>query len=582
MADSVTILVEAEQFADYGGWLLDQQFMDQMGSPYLLAHGLGRPVADAVTTVAVPRSGTYRVWVRTLDWVAPWGVPGTPGAFQVLVNGVPLEAAFGTEGAAWHWQAGGAVALPAGDCELALHDLTGFESRCDVILITSDHAATPPNDLAGLVVLRHKLLGLPAAPADGGEFDFVVIGGGIAGMCAAVAAARSGLEVALVQDRPVFGGNNSSEIRVWLGGDTNLEPYPRIGDLVREIEPERRAHAGAENSAEIYEDDRRIAWLNAEKNLTVLPLHRAIAAEMEEQTIRAVVAQDVTSGRQQRIRGRWFADCTGDGALGALAAADSDMTMTGHMGPSNLWYVIDTGEPEPFPRCPWALDLSDKPFPGRGKRSAQWAEPGLDSLGRWFWENGFDLDPIADAERMRDTNLRAMYGAWDALKNVDGLYPTHRLGWAAHIAGKRESRRLLGDVVVNRGDLYRQRSFPDACVPCTWHMDLHVPHREYQAGFEGEEFISWCVIGNYPRPFWLPYRALYSRNITNLFMAGRDISVTHEALGTARLMRTGGMMGEVIGLAAALCAQRRGTPRDVYTAHLEELKALMSRGVGSG
>ncbi|MEY2982275.1 MAG: hypothetical protein RL562_2502, partial [Planctomycetota bacterium] len=128
------LLVEAEGFADTGGWVVDPQFMDQMGSPYLLAHGLGVPVADAVTTFEVREAGIYRVFVRTKDWVARWNAPGTPGRFQVLVDGRPLATTFGTVGADWHWQTGGEIALEAGTRSLALHDLTGFEGRCDAIL----------------------------------------------------------------------------------------------------------------------------------------------------------------------------------------------------------------------------------------------------------------------------------------------------------------------------------------------------------------------------------------------------------------------------------------------------------------
>ena len=128
-----TVLVEAEQFAQRGGWVVDPQFMDIMGSPYLLAHGLGTPVADAVTEVKLPASGTYRVFVRTTDWVARWKASGTPGRFQLLVNGRPLATTFGTEGGNWHWQDGGTVQLQAGNVTLTLHDLTGFEGRCDSI-----------------------------------------------------------------------------------------------------------------------------------------------------------------------------------------------------------------------------------------------------------------------------------------------------------------------------------------------------------------------------------------------------------------------------------------------------------------
>ena len=207
------VLLEAEQFADLGGWVVDQQFMDQMGSPYLLAHGLGEPVRDAETTVQFPAAGKYRVWVRTRDWVAPWKAPGAPGRFKLLVNGKPLSTTFGTEGAAWHWQDGGTVKVGR-EAKVALHDLTGFEGRCDAVLFARDLSFTPPNDLPALAALRREALGLPEAPEDGGSYDLAVVGGGIAGTSAALSAARLGLRVALLQDRPVLGGNNSSEVRV--------------------------------------------------------------------------------------------------------------------------------------------------------------------------------------------------------------------------------------------------------------------------------------------------------------------------------------------------------------------------------
>ncbi|NQV32306.1 MAG: hypothetical protein HQ515_06405, partial [Phycisphaeraceae bacterium] len=127
------VLVEAEGFADTGGWVIDPQFMDLMGSPYLLAHGLGVPVNDATTEVTLPKAGRYQIWVRTKDWVAQWRAPGIPGRFQVIINGMPLETTFGTVGAQWHWQDGGKIDLPKGKLRLALHDLTGFEGRCDAV-----------------------------------------------------------------------------------------------------------------------------------------------------------------------------------------------------------------------------------------------------------------------------------------------------------------------------------------------------------------------------------------------------------------------------------------------------------------
>ena len=587
------VLVEAEGFTDTGGWVIDPQFMDLMGSPYLLAHGLGVPVPDATTEVAIPKSGRYRVWVRTKDWVAQWKAPGTPGRFQVLINGTPLDTTFGTVGARWHWQDGGEIDLSQGTHQLALHDLTGFEGRCDAILFSSDHPFVPPNADPEMAAFRRQCLGLPDAPEPVGEYDLVVTGGGIAGTCAAVTAARLGLKVALIQDRPVLGGNNSSEVRVWLQGARSKEPWPRIGDVVAELETANRAHYGPTNTAELYEDDKKLAVVKGEPNVDLFLEHRGNGVEMEGSRIRAVLAQEVRSGRRLRIGGRWFADCTGDACIGALAGADFDMQEKNKMGPCNLWNVceckdtnaINTGTTEstefvPFPRCPWALDLSDKPFPGRNK-----VKPDPNQLGGWYWESGFDRDPIEEMEYVRDWNFRAMYGAWDALKNVDKVLPRHQLNWSAYILGKRESRRLLGDVILDVDDLMQDRKFPDGCAPTGWSNDLHLPNPQYSKGFEGDAFISKAVHGLFPahqdnRPFWIPYRSLYSRNIENLFMAGRCISVTHEALGAVRVMRTCGTQGEIVGMAASVCKEFGTNPRGVYQKHLADLQKRMRQGVG--
>jgi len=489
-----TVLVEAEAFEDLGGWVRDSQFMDQMGSPFLLAHGLGTPVEDATTTVEFPAPGTYRVLVRTRDWVAPWNAPEAPGRFQVLVSGKPLPAVFGTEGAEWHWQDGGLVEIPRGKVALGLRDLTGFEGRCDAILFTTDPDLVPPNEDATLEAFRRKRLGIPETPEDVGPFDLVVVGGGIAGTCAAVSAARLDLKVALIQDRPVLGGNNSSEIRVWLQGARNVEPYPRVGDVVAELEQERSAHYGPENTADLYEDDKKLALARAEKHLALFLNCRANAVEAESGRIRAVVARHTVTARRLRFAARWFADCTGDGAIGILAGADYEMTCPGHMGRCNLWNVVETDRPVSFPRCPWALDLSGKPFPGRG------GDPrGILALGGWYWESGYDHDPFERSESIRDGNFRAMYGAWDCLKNVDKGYPNHKLNWAAHVSGKRESRRLLGDLVLTRGDLVDGKEYPDGCVPTGWKIDLHLADPRYVEGFEGDGFVARAYYTDYPR-----------------------------------------------------------------------------------
>ena len=576
-ACSQTVLIEAEQFTDIGGWVRDSQFMDQMGSPYLLAHGLGVPVENAATTVEMPDTGTYHVWVRSRDWVAPWNAPGSPGRFQLIVNGCPLPTVFGTEGAAWNWQDGGRVTVDKKTVQLALDDLTGFEGRCDAIIFSADPDFQPPNHEPELRRLRCRLLGVPEEPDDGGQFDLVVVGGGTAGTCAALSAARSGLSVALVQDRPVLGGNNSSEVRVWLQGARNKEPYPRIGDVVAELEQKSSAHYGPSNTADLYEDQRKLSIVEAEENITLLLRHRANQVEMDEGRIAAVIAQHTISGRRLKLVGRLYADCTGDGCLGFLAGAEYEITLRGHMGRCNLWNVIQTDDPQPFPKCPWALDLTEKPFPGRDKTN-----PDTHKLGGWYWESGFDHDPIEKSEYIRDWNFRAMYGAWDAIKNVDSTLPNHKLNWAAHVAGKRESRRLLGDVVLTKEDVMEGRQYNDGCVPTGWSIDLHLPDPRYVEGFEGDGFIAVAQFTRYQTPYWIPYRCLYSRNLPNLFMAGRDVSVTHEALGTVRVMKTGGCMGEVVGMAASLCIEHDTTPRGVYGDHLDELKELMRKGIGKG
>jgi hypothetical protein len=476
---------------------------------------------------------------------------------------------------------------------LSLHDLTGFEGRCDAILFSRDAKFTPPNRDPEMAAFRRVCLGLPEAPEPVGDFDIVVTGGGIAGTCAAIASARLGLKTALVQDRPVLGGNNSSEVRVWLQGARNKQPWPRIGDIVAELEQARRAHFGPSNTEELYEDDKKLAVARAEPNLRLFLEHRATDVEVANRRIRAVIAQEITTGRRVRLAGRWFADCTGDAVIGALAKADFEIEPKARLGSCNLWNVCEcrdtnaintavatAAEPQPFPRCPWAIDLTDKPFPGRSK-----TKPDPLQLGGWYWESGFDRDPIAEMESIRDWNFRAMYGAWDAMKNADKVLPNARLNWAAYILGKRESRRLLGDVVLTWADLTSDRKFPDGCVPTGWSNDLHYPDRRFVKGFEGDAFISTARFGEFPakregRPFWIPYRCLYSRNIANLFMAGRDISVKHEALGAVRVMRTGGCMGEVVGMAASLCKQHDTAPRGVYEHHLGELQELMRRGVG--
>jgi len=576
------LLVEAESFEDLGGWVVDQQFVDQMGSPYLLAHGLGEPVNDATTKVEFTKEGKYRVWVRTRDWVAPWKAPGAPGRFQLLIDGKPLETVFGTEGADWHWQDGGAVEVTKKQVAIALHDLTGFEGRCDAIVFTTDTNFKPPNESEGLKSFRRKLLGLPDAPEDAGKYDIVVVGGGIAGTCTAVSAARLGLQVALIQNRPVLGGNNSSEVRVHLNGNINLPPYPALGNVVKELDSGKRGNA---QPAENYDDRKKLRVVQAEKNISLFLNTHVYKVEKKGNRIIAVIAKNIITGKEMRFEAPLFADCTGDGTIGFLAGADhrygrESRAQTGEllapekadrmtMGASVQWYSVQTDEPAAFPDCPWALQFNEE--------SCQRL-----TRGDWDWETGLNRDQITEFESIRDHALRAVYGNWAFLKNSSRgkiKYEKLKLSWVAYIAGKRESRRLLGDVILQQQDIQQQKEFPDAFVTTTWTIDLHYPDPKNTKYFPGEEFRSIAKFTPI-EPYPIPYRCLYSRNIDNLMMAGRCISVTHVALGTVRVMRTCGMMGEVVGMAASLCKKHDTDPRGVYHDHLDELKKLAKRGVG--
>jgi len=577
-----TLLIEAEGFDHAGGWSIDQQFMEQMGSPFLLAHGMGKPVADAVTRVTFDQAGRYRVWVRTWNWNSPWTSQDPPGRFTLSVNGRVLDTVFGTEGDAWHWQSGGEVSMDAGTVTLTLSDLTGFAGRCDAIVFSSDIGLTPPNTATDLLVWRRHQLGLSQIVPDTGPYDLVVVGGGLAGTCAAVSAARLGVQVALIQNRPVLGGNNSSEVRVSARGHINLPPYPALGNLVYEIAASKPGNA---DPAEDYEDQRKLQVVQAEGNLDLFLNTHADGVEVSGQRITAVLATNIRTGRRLRFPAPLFADCTGDATLGFMAGADFRMgresradtgealapetgdTMT--MGASIMWTSRDTGQPTVFPDCPWALQFTED--------TAQFTR-----RADWNWETGMDLDQVDEFERVRDRGLRAVYGNWAFLKNHPNTripFENLALDWVAYVGGKRESRRLLGDVILRQQEIDEGFDYPDAAVTTTWTIDLHYPEETNLQQFPDHAFRS---IAKHHRivPYPVPYRCFYSRNITNLFMAGRNISVTHVALGTVRVMQTTGMMGEVVGMAASLCTKHNCTPRDIYANHLAELQALMTQGVG--
>ena len=234
-----TVFICAAEMQELGGWVLDTQFVPTMGMPYLLAHGLGTPVTDAKTSFSVPAAGSYHLYVYTFNWVAPWKPEYAPGTFALGFDGVPHPFTFGETTPVWGWEYGGEVSLSQGQHTFTLIDKTGFEGRFGMAILTEDKdfplPQTPKEVTDFCYQMTHATTPIPQEP-----FDLVVCGAGYPGICASLSAARQGLRVALVQDRPVVGGNNSSEVRVWLGGETNFEPFPGIGNIV--LEQIGRAH----------------------------------------------------------------------------------------------------------------------------------------------------------------------------------------------------------------------------------------------------------------------------------------------------------------------------------------------------
>lgn len=571
-------LLETESFSQKGGWKVDQQFMDVMGSPYLIAHGAGVPVADAVTEMELPGNGLWHVYVRTFNWTSPWYAGHGPGKFQVEIDGVVLPQQLGVSGDSWMWEYAGEFKAASRKVTVALKDLTGFDGRCDAIYFSRERQG-PSEDMNQLC---SSLVKGYDKPEDMGEYDLVVAGGGVAGMCAAVAAARLGLKVALIHNRPILGGNNSSEVRVHLGGSIECGPYPNLGNMIKEFGHTKKGNA---MPAENYEDWKKHEFVEAEKNISLFLNCHVTDVEKDGEIIEALLARDTNTGKLMRFSAPLFSDCTGDANVGYLAGADYrvgresfaetaepsavEVADSQVMGSSVQWNTVKKTESSPFPVFEYGKVFTEE--------SVQKVKK-----GEWTWETGMLRDQVFEAERIRDHGLLVVYSNWSYLKNrsqVKEKYDSLALDWVAYIAGKRESRRLLGDVILNQNDILNQVPYEDGTAATSWSIDLHYPDPANTAFFPGEEFKAVCV-QEYVEIYPIPYRCLYSRNVPNLFMAGRNISVTHVALGTVRVMRTTAMMGEVVGMAASVCHKNACQPRDVYTTHLDQLKELMAEGCG--
>lgn len=577
-ANAASLLIEAESFDNPGGWTADSQFIDEMGSTYLLAHGLGQPVADAETRIQLPEAGTYHVFARTFNWTSPWHNGDGAGAFQIAVDGKKLPNKLGHTGSVWEWQYAGNFKSHPGQTKLSLRDLTGFDGRCDAVYLTTDKNDAPPADAASLARFRACHSDMPGI-TDGGNYDLVVIGGGIAGMHAAVSAARLGLKVALLQNRPVLGGNNSSEVRVHLGGALDLGKYPALGSMLKEYAPTIEGNA---QPAANYGDSDKLRWVMSEPNISLfLNTHVNEVSISPDGSIENVTGIETLTGKRARFTAPLFCDATGDGTVGFLAGADfligresrlefgepsaPEQADAMTMGASVQWRSreVDGGKGR-FPKFNYGLVFSD---------STCHRTP----VGEWTWETGMHSDQLNAFERVRDYGMLVAYSNWSYLVNNLNLYTDRELDWVAHVGGKRETRRLLGDYILKEDDLVKRVNHEDASFTATWSIDLHFPDPENSRQFPDGPFIA-SNRHVFIHPYGVPYRCLYSRNVKNLFMAGRDISCTHVALGTVRVMRTTAMMGEVVGMAASLCRTHNALPRDIYRQHLPELKELMANG----
>lgn len=564
---ATTIWLEAELFGELGGWTNDAQFVSQMGSPFLLAIGLEKPVADAITRVQVPQAGKYRLWVRTRDWTPEH----SPGRFQVVLGGKTVEHVFGqSKKKDWVWENGGDHHLAVGPLEVRLKDRTGHYARCDVVVLTDDLDFVPPDDLPALAKLREQFGGVSARAERMPQYDTVVVGGGLAGTMAAIASARSGCKTALIQNRPVLGGNGSSEILVNPEGDTTREPLdPGETGIIEEFRGNVFGYS-----------DRMLAVVKRQPNLDLFLNTHATGVEMKDaKTIAAVYTIETTTGRRRVFPGSIFIDCTGDGVIGVWAGNEyrhgreprsmydeSRAPEVGDgrtMGGTLRYMTEETADAVVFQGPAWARKFI-KPEDIKPGRYPQLR------FGGWQWviEYGGMLNTYDDAEEIRDELLRIIWGLWDYTKNYSPKLrdqaKNFRLSWVSHVVGKRESRRLIGDYVMTEHDIDPNRLFDDRVSYGGWGVDLHPP-----GGFYDDEPPATF---SHKVKFSVPFRSLYAKDIDNLMMAGRNISVSHAALGATRVMITCGLQGEAVGTAAGVCRKHQASPRVVAQRHIEELQ----------
>ncbi|MWB99339.1 FAD-dependent oxidoreductase [Agromyces seonyuensis] len=418
------------------------------------------------------------------------------------------------------------------------------------------------------------------------EADIVVVGGGLAGVSAAVAAARQGKQVVLINNRPVLGGNSSSEVRVWVCGATahGNQRWARETGIPGELYVENQFRNPEGNP--VYWDDVVLDTVRREPNLTLFLNTDVSAVEAEgpedARRIRSVTGWTMGSELRTVFQAPIFLDCTGDGLVGHLAGARYRLGKEGRaefgeewapeepvrefLGSTLLFYTKDHGKPVKYVAPESAIDISKTPIPrSRVIRSG-------DSGAHYWWvEWGGELDIVDDNERIRDELRGVILGIWDYIKNSGEFdADTLSLEWIGNLPGKREYRRFIGDYTLHQGDVIGQTAFDDGVAFGGWSIDLHPAQGMYAEGAGALQRFSEGL-------FEIPFRSLYSANVENLLVAGRDVSATHIAFGAARVMATCATMGEAAGTAAVLCLDHGVTPRQLHADHREDLRQTLLR-----
>lgn len=407
------------------------------------------------------------------------------------------------------------------------------------------------------------------------KVDLCVVGGGLAGMCAAVAAARHGIKVALMHDRPVYGGNASSEIRMWVCGahgknnrETGIIEEIALETLYRN--PYRRYPMW---DAILFE------LINNEKNITPILNCSCNDIEMDGSKIKKVIGWQTTTQCYHIIEAKLFADCSGDSILAPLSGAEyrwgresrnefgesiaPEQADKKTMGLSCLIQARETDKKHTFIAPSWARKFTKEDLP---YRLPDMNDP---EENFWYMELGGEGDTIHDTEKLRDELISIAYGIWDFVKN-SGEYDADNweLEFVGFLPGKRESRRYVGDYIMNQNDVRDGGHFDDIAAYGGWTMDDHNP-----AGINTKDKPN--IFHPAPSPFGIPYRCLYSVNIENLYFAGRNISVTHTAMSASRVMATCALLGQAVGTASAIAIKNNATPREISEKYICELQQML-------